>query len=362
MKGENHMPNENAITIATKEFLLYLSEATLMEEMDLPKEILYHTTFKKFKKVCMENQITALKTMEYIAKNISKLDMFKVALSSSLFQEVLDYEHPTPFISNFTLGILFRSLILSDRYLFKSLNYVENHQVIKDFPSELKAWKSIDYVLSTGIVILSSSPMARERLRENPNHFPLIERMMTYLKPVEDIYKLYNITDHYQFTFLHPNKLLGFKLKVVGIQNNFHLFTLVQEELSNKARKALSITKTTEPNAISIAKGQRKFDIERKIPVTPLFDFYFFEVWKSNPKNPEDFDSKYLIKGSSSPSEIGCVKGEKIIIIKNASNQSPPWDTHQFKPLNRYLTSDATLLEMLAKEDVIALLRSLSLN
>jgi hypothetical protein len=362
LKGEQSMPNENAITSVTREFLSYLSNPTSIEELDHPRDILYHPAFKKFKKVCFENQSSALKTMEYIAKNISSLDMFKVGLSSSLFQEALDYENPSPFVANFTIGILLRSLILSDRYLFKALNYIENQQIMKDAPSELKAWKSLEYVLSSGIIILASSPMARIRLRENKNYYTLIEKMKVFIKPLEDIFKLYRLTDHYEFLLIHPEKLIGFKCKVVGIQNNYHLFTLIQEELSNKAGPSLSISKTTDSNAIAIAKGHRKFDIERKIPVLPLFDFYVWDVCKNGDHPSEGFHLKYLLKGSASPLEIPGFRGQKIIIFKDATDLSSSWDTHEFKPFNQHLTSKVTLSEALPKDDVLTLLRSFISN
>ncbi len=351
------MQKEN-VSMSCQNFLSYLKTPISFEDLDEPRNILYHDIFKKFKNSCKNDETAVIETMKYIAKNISNLDNFKVFVASNVFLELLDHKNPSSFIIRFSIGTLVRCLMLTERYLLKMLNYVENNTIMSNAPSEIKAWKAIDYVLEPALIVLSSSPLAREKLRENPNNKFLIEKIKTYITPLNEISKLYNLTDNTDFIVLHPKKLIGFKFKATGIQNNYHLFTLIQDELLKKANDALKLTAVIDPNAVSIAKGERKFDIDRKIIVDRFFDFYSYKSYKGELTNPK-FDSKHTLAGKSLSDLIPDSKDKKIIIIDSPPKNTLSWDTQIFKPLNIYTTANATLTEVIPKDNVIEILKSI---
>lgn len=349
---------KNNIKLSCENFLSYLKQPISFEDLDEPRNVLYHDSFKKFKNSCKNDETAIIETMKYVAKNISTLDNFKVFVASNVFLELLNYKNPSILIIKFSIGMLIRCLMLTERYLLKVLNYVENSTIMSNAPSEIKAWKSMNYVLEPALIVLSSSPLAREKLRENPNNKILIEKLKTYITSLNEISKLYSLTDNTSFTILHPKKLIGFNITATGVQNNYHLFTLIQHELLQKANNALKLNASMDDNAVSIAKGERKFDIDRKITVDGCFDFYSYKAYKGELTNPK-FDLKYALAGESLSDLIPESQNKKIIIIDSPPKNPSDWDTHAFKPLNIYTTASANLIEVIPKDNVIDILKKM---
>lgn len=345
-------------SLTYKDFLSYLNKPISFEDLDAPKNILYHSAFKKIVKACKRNENVALEAMRQIAKNISKFDEFKVFISAKLFLELVDYKNPSTFTINFAVGLLIRSLTLAERYLLKILNYVENSTIMSNAPAEIKAWKSVDYILEPTLTILSTSPSAREKLRANPNNKVLIQKLTPYLTPLNDISKLYNLTDNTDFTILHPKKLIGFIVTATGVQNNYHLFTLMQDELLQKANDLLNLNSHIDANALSIAKGERKFDIDRKITINNFLDFFSYNAYNRELTNPK-FQQIYAIKGEESSDHIPEFQNRKIIIIDSPPQKHLTWDTHSFKPINIYTTSSVIIKKIISKDNVIKILKEI---
>jgi hypothetical protein len=329
----------------TQEFLDYLGNPTSPSDWDRPLEVLYHPTFKQLKHAFAKNHALVPKVMEYIAKKISVLDFYKVGLSCFLFQEFCDYKNPSPFMMQFTLGMLIRTLLLSERYLAKSLKYIENKDLSADGQKELQAWKSLDYVISPATLALSFSPLTRDKLRENPNHLALIDNLRTFVSPLDEILRLSRLCDRTSYYILHPKRGLGFRLLASGIQNNAHLFTLFQDALLQFYPEVFSVKPNLESNAMAIAKGHRKFDIDRVIPIPGLFLYYSKSTSKGDTSLPFHFTANFLLDEKDTPANLENWNGQKIIFLEDITNETVYWDTHAFRPINIHLTSSVESIE-----------------
>jgi hypothetical protein len=184
-------------------------------------------------------------------------------------------------------------------------------------------------------------------------------RLKPFAKPIEHILNIYNLTDEKEIIFIHPQKLAGFRVVLNGIQNNFHLFTLVQNELAQKAGSILGISAPQNPDSVQIAKGIKKFDIDRKIQDFGLISFYTWRAYYESEKQKTIYNSKYMIQGKMTPKNIPVIGGQRIVILGESQRPSLQWDTSEFRPLNQYLTSETRIVETLQQEIVCDILRGI---
>jgi hypothetical protein len=297
--------------------------------------------------------------MKFVAQNIQKYDVFKSVVFSNILLESADFTKDDSFVSNFTIGIIIRNLILTDRYIFKLLNYIENEEIVKSSDDEYKAWKSLDFILESASKILSTNIHIRQMFKKNKNYYSLITRLRPFSGNIEQIYKIYRLTDDTDFFVIHPEKLVGFKVVANGIQNNFHFFTLLQHELCNKAGNILGISIPKDPDQVLIAKGLKKFDIDRKIADSSVLNFYSWKSFYESKKKKKPLDARYLLKGKQMPIYIPTIDGIKILIIGEDTSHHLKWDTSEFRPINQHLTSSVEISDILKKEQVLEILKKI---
>ena len=352
------MENEKLHAIF-QETLIYLKEPILFEQLNDDKLVINHVITKKLRSTCNNNPDTAIKAMELLAKNIQHLDIYKTGILCKTLSDCIDITSPNNFVASFTIGMVLRNLILVDRYLLKALNYIENYDIWRNTPEEIKAWKCLDFLAEPASIVLSTNISARKKFRENKNYFSLLARLKPFTKSIDELFNIYKLADEKELIFIYPKKGLGFRVILNGVQNNFHLFTLVQNELAQKAGNILGITAPTNTDSVQIAKGIKKFDIDRKIPDSSLLNFYNWKAFYESDKQKNLYNPKYMLQGKMSPHNIPNLEGLKIVIIGDVLSPAQQWDTSEFRPLNQYLNSEAKVMEMLDRSIVVEILRKI---
>lgn len=351
---------ENEIIIALlEEFLVYLREPVLFEKLNDNKAVINHPIVKKFKGACNGNDALVINAMKLITRNISSLDIYKVGIMCEILCECIDIKKTNANVINFVLAMFIRNLILSDRYISKALNYIENYDIATNNYDEIKAWKILDFIAQPASIILSTHIGVRIKFRDNKNYFVILNRLKSFAKLIEQIYNIYRLADEQELVLIHPERRVGFRVVIRGVQNNYHLFTLIQSELAQKVGKLLGIHAYSNTDVVQIARGIRKFDIDRKIPDFGLISFYSWKAYYESQKQKSPLNPKHLLSGRVSPYGIPLINGIRFIILGEALRPALQWNTSEFRPLNQYLTSEVQILEVLDRNKVIDILNKI---
>lgn len=339
---------EQKSTHTISSFLSMLAQPTELSKMDDPNAFLAHPLVLQVIALCQNDPTQGLQIVEYILKHFPKLDIYKVGMCCSILPQVFDYRKPPVLVMQLTLGLFLKYLSLCNRYMQKTIQYQETSSIFSQTASAVKAWRSIDYVISNANFLFSSYAGARAKLRETPNAYEMMNAQEPFLRSLTETIKLYRLFDDRTIYFIHPKRRIGFSVKVFGIQNFFQLFTLVLDELNQKASGILPLFHIPDPSAVGVATGDRKYDIDRKIDIKTEYAFYTVADYQKAQKNQQ----ARPINGLLNPSSISVFEKGGILIMDDSQNTDTVWESRFFKPYNIHLTSGVQLKKILSPEQV----------
>lgn len=118
-------------------------------------------------------------------------------------------------------------------------------EVGPEHPNEAMAWDALDLIYMPLIAMLSQSPQARRMAKEHERYAPALEAYIN-TAPISHggadwLWKMQQVLDDEELLVIHPSEGKGFKVRIGGIADNFHLHDLLaQNLLGNPAEGLLS--------------------------------------------------------------------------------------------------------------------------
>lgn len=121
-----------------------------------------------------------------------------------------------------------RHLILLEAYFQQDdeLSLAERFQTA---PDTVKAQVTSDFVVLATMTMICRDKQARIELRQNQQLLRLIEELEEQIDNLHFVNIVLGSEDDLEVVALHPETSTGIRLRLSMVQNNFHLFTLLQD-------------------------------------------------------------------------------------------------------------------------------------
>ncbi|HEY0075518.1 MAG TPA: hypothetical protein VGB77_15580 [Abditibacteriaceae bacterium] len=125
------------------------------------------------------------------------------------------------------------------------INFLERYgaEVAPEHPNEAMAWDALDVIYMPLIAMLSQSSQARRMAKQHERYAPALE---TYINtaPISHggadwLWKMQQVLDDEELLVIHRGEGKGFKVRIGGIADNFHLHDLLAQNLIGNPTEGL---------------------------------------------------------------------------------------------------------------------------
>ncbi|WML33306.1 hypothetical protein [Clostridium sp. OS1-26] len=243
--------------------------------------------------------------------------------------------------------------------LKEALMWIVSAQINHEIDNRKKVYiyvsfASIDYLIMTAMTMLSRNSLEREKFKNDKDIQILIDTISSEIG--ENIYylkKIMELTDNLEIIVIHPNKKKGYKVKVDGVQNYFHFFTLLQGELIEKVSYELGVDKALlNKNAVDVARAAKVPDSSEKAEDKAIFSYYIWTALSSDKTLSQNVPPEQWIYGELFPKHTPTILGEKVVLIGDNVLAERSWDRSFFSPLHDALKSQVSILSHLTEPEV----------
>jgi hypothetical protein len=190
--------------------------------------------------------------------------------------------------------------------------------------------------LGQGLVAhLSRAPELRAEYRANATIMEQLEHAATASNGAAWVCELLRKVSG-ELIVLHVAGRIGFVVRYEQLSNNFHLFTLLQGELSSRVPDGRSVP----ANLLAIARGERHDSAE---------DAAWWHYGQGSMNTP---NFAGMVFGEMSPAAIGAIDGQQVLLLWPPIFKERSWDAGFFGPSLEVAPVDVKVIRELTREDV----------
>lgn len=216
------------------------------------------------------------------------------------------------------------------------------------------SFASIDYLITAAMTMLSRNSLEREKFKNDKDIQILIDTISSEVtKNIYYLKKIMELTDNLEMTVIHPGKRKGYKVRVNGVQNYFHFFTLLQGELIEKVSDELALDKALlNKNAVDVARAAKIPDESEKAEDRAIFSYYIWTALNSDKTLSKNVPLEQWVYGELFPKHTPTILGEKVILIGDNVLAERSWDRSFFSPLHDALKPQVSIISYLTENEV----------
>lgn len=221
-------------------------------------------------------------------------------------------------------------------------------------PDGVKSVRGLPLLLRPAMTMLCRDVPARIVARQNAELLRTAADMEEIQSESFYLHHVLQMTDDAPFLILHAHQKKGFRVRVTGVRNNFHLFTLVQGELIGPGKLS-----GTPPNAevVAVAKGEAQ--LTHNLHDNAVFGYFHYLGLRPDATLDTAPGASWLW-GEMPAHTTPRFEGAHVILLDTLPLNSRSWDSGFFAPLHDALQSFVTIDETLSPSGVDALMARLS--
>ncbi|MFC8684203.1 hypothetical protein [Brevibacillus porteri] len=282
----------------------------------------------------------------------SEADTYKKGLACIMSGTLVEYGGDPSLIVDSVVRQLERHLILIEAYLANEELSTEEHFLSR--PDTVKARVTSDFVILATMTMICRNKQARNQMRQNEGLVRLIESLYEHIDNLEYVHDVLNSVDDLEVVALHPETLSGVRVRLETVQNNFHLFTLLQDVMlqSFHVKEPFASMQRNEV-AIKAASGI-EYPETSGASDEALFGFFNRFGLDENSGELKQNELEGWIFGEMMPTHIPRIDGKAMILLGEKIFASRSWDLSFCVPVHSALSPKTELLEVLSPEQTKA--------
>ena len=227
-------------------------------------------------------------------------------------------------------------------------------QYFKAMPEGVKSVRGLPLLLRPAMTMLCRDVSSRVAARQNAALVRTVSEMKEIQREAGYLHRVLEMTDDAPFLVLHANQKKGFRIRVTGVQNNFHLFTLLQGALIGPGKLD---GPPPDPEVIALAKGEAQH--ARSLHDSAAFGYFHYLGLRPDKTLDTVIGSVGWLWGEAPAFTTPVWKNQHVVLLDKLSLGSRGWDSGFFAPLHDALRSSVVIEESLSPSDVNALITDL---
>jgi hypothetical protein len=213
-------------------------------------------------------------------------------------------------------------------------------------PDAAKALAGLSFLLLCTMTVICRRMELRQAIRANADIVTGIAALRTHNREADFVSQVISYTDGIDILVLAPETRQGFRFALEAINNNFHLFTMVQAALILGGHMP---GEPPDTEMYGIATGETPqqmayLDYAR-------WHFYTWEGLQADGTFATT-DFRTWIMGNATPTEIPELAGTRIILLGPTFLGRRTWNSNEFACIHDALHSRADIAEVLSGEQV----------
>ncbi|MFF0828950.1 hypothetical protein ACFYU8_18945 [Brevibacillus sp. NPDC003359] len=278
----------------------------------------------------------------------SEADTYKKGLSCIMSGTLVEYGGDPSLIVDSVVRQLERHLLLIETYLANEELSVEEHFLSR--PDTVKARVTSDFVILATMTMICRYKQARNQMRQKEELVRLIESLYEHIDNLEYVHDVLNSVDDLEVVVLHPETFTGVRVRLETVQNNFHLFTLLQDVMlrSFQEKEPFASMQRNEV-AIKAASGI-EYPETSGASDEALFGFFNAYGLDENSSQMKQNQLEGWVFGEMMPTHIPRIDGKALILLGENIFASRSWDLSFCVPVHSALSPRTELLEVLSPE------------
>jgi hypothetical protein len=215
-------------------------------------------------------------------------------------------------------------------------------------PDAARAAAGLTYLLLATMTVICRKAEFRQTLRATPDVVAGITNLRDTSDEAAFVAQVLVLTDDLELLVLVPEEQKGFRVALEAINNNFHLFTLLQAALISGGHRA---GEPPNPEVLGVATGETPQQYARLDHAR-----WHFYAWAG--LLPDDTlaatDFTTWIPGDAAPATIPILDGTRIVIVGPMVLDSRSWNSNEFAAIHDALRSRVDVVEVLPPDRVAA--------
>jgi hypothetical protein len=213
-------------------------------------------------------------------------------------------------------------------------------------PDAVKAFGGLPYLMLCTMTVICRRMEFRQAFRANAEIVAGIEVLRAHNREADFVSQVIDLTDGIDILVLAPETRQGFRFVLEAINNNFHLFTMVQASLILNGHMPGEMP---DPELYGIATGEAP---QQSVRIDHA-QWHFYS-WKGLQPDgtfaTTDFHT--WISGNAKPTEIPTLEGTRIAVIGPTLLGRQSWNSNEFACIHDALRSRTDIVEVLSQEQV----------
>ncbi|MCB2313380.1 hypothetical protein LGL55_19845 [Clostridium tagluense] len=299
-------------------------------------------------KYCNGNKHTIDQVLSKISKEFNAYDAFKATLLCCVCGTLVEFGGNQDIIISHIIEKLKEALIC----IVSAQTNQENDDKRKVYI--YVSFQTIDYLIIAAMTMLVRNSLEREKFKNDKD----IQLLINTISPesTKNIYyleKIMELTDDLEMVVIHPHKKKGYKIRIDGVQNYFHFFTLLQGELIEKVSDELELDKTLlNRNAVDVARTEKMPDNLGNVDDKAIFSYYIWNALSLDKTLSKNIPLENWIYGELMPKNTPTIFDEIVILIGDTVLGGRTWEGSFFYPFHDALKSQVSIIAILSETEV----------
>ena len=222
-------------------------------------------------------------------------------------------------------------------------------------PENVKAVRGLPLLLRPAMTMLCRDIPSRIAARQNTVLVHAVSDAHELQREAAFMHQVLQMTDDAPFLVLHAAHRKGFRVRVTGVQNNFHLFTLLQGALIGPGKLS---GPTPDAEVIAVAKGEAQHS--RTLNDSAAFGYFHYLGLRPDKTLDTVIGSVGWLWGEMPAFTTPTWENQHVILLDKLSLGSRGWNSGFFAPLHDALRSSVVIEEILSPEAVDNLITQLA--
>lgn len=310
----------------------------------------YKSEILELVKYCDTNKSEIDAVLSQISKEFNTYNELKANLLCHVCGALVEFGGNQDIIISHVIEKMKEALIWIAGSIAKKEEEGDLHKRVKVYVS----YQIIDYLIMAAITMLSRNSLEREKLK-NDKDIPVLLSIVTtdVVKNIYYIQKIMELTDNLEMTVIHPGKKKGYKVKVEGVQNYFHFFTLLQGEFIEKVSDELGLDKgLLNKTAVDVARAAVIPDSSEKAEDKAIFGYYIWSALSLDKTLSKNVPLEQWVYGELMPKHTPTILDERVVLIGDNLLRERSWDRSYFSALHDALKPEVSILSRLTEVEV----------
>jgi hypothetical protein len=213
-------------------------------------------------------------------------------------------------------------------------------------PQAARALAGLSYLLLCTMTVICRRMEFRQALRANADVVAGIAALRAHSGEADFVAQVLALTDGVELIVLAPQEGRGFRFALEAVNNNFHLFTLLQAALTLGEHLP---GEPPEPELLGLATGEAPQPTARVDHAR--WHFYSWEGLQPDGGFAAT-DFRAWLPGDASPTDIPRLADSRIVVIGPTVLGRRSWSSNEFACIHDALRSRAELVEVLSEGEV----------